>query len=199
MSRSRTTKTKDLNYDESSEAEISYEDPEKKLLQRKRGRDSESDDEEFEEDDISQEVVSDESLEDIDLDKEGLNSGKKKKPAKKDNKAAEKQAKAGKDKAVKTEKKKKTDDEKKEKKEKVKKEKAEKKEKKEKKPKELLDSTYSLEEKYFYQTPSDEEWKSIRSFLNDYFKSGSSDLKAFFALHPKLKKGSDNLTKLRSM
>jgi hypothetical protein len=206
MSRSRATKAKDIKYDESDD-DVSFEDEqEKKFLQSKRAREMNSDDEsDYDDSDFSKqdgdedEVV---SVEDIDIAKEGLNSDKKKKPAaKKEKQVKEKQTKAEKDKPAKPKRAKKEDNgEKKEKKEKAKKEKAE---KKEKKPKEVLESAFNLEERYFYQVLGDDEWKLIKNFITDYFKDSTNfsneKLKEFFVVYKNLKKGADNLSKLKSM
>ena len=57
---------------------------------------------------------------------------------------------------------------------------------------EPYDKNFDLEENYFYQTISEEEWKEIISFLENYLSTNNSDeeaLKKFFDSHPKLAKG----------
>lgn len=57
---------------------------------------------------------------------------------------------------------------------------------------EPYDKNFDLEENYFYQTISEEEWKEIISFLENYLSTNNSDeeaLKKFFDSHPKLTKG----------
>ena len=57
---------------------------------------------------------------------------------------------------------------------------------------EAYDSTFNLEESYFYQTISKEEWEEIVSFLEKYLsedKSDEEELTNFFNSHPKIAKG----------
>ena len=57
---------------------------------------------------------------------------------------------------------------------------------------EAYDSTFNLEENYFYQTISKEEWEEIVSFLENYLSEDKSDeekLSNFFNSHPKIAKG----------
>ena len=57
---------------------------------------------------------------------------------------------------------------------------------------EAYDSTFNLEENYFYQTISKEEWEEIVSFLENYLsgdKSDEEELSNFFNSHPKIAKG----------
>jgi hypothetical protein len=64
----------------------------------------------------------------------------------------------------------------------------------------LLDDTFNLEKSYFYQELSSSEFDSIKKFINWYFTDRSTDqdlLKTFFSHYPVLKKGEQNLKKLR--
>ena len=57
---------------------------------------------------------------------------------------------------------------------------------------EPYDMTFNLEESYFYQAISKEEWEEIVSFLENYLSEDKSDeekLKSFFDSHPKIAKG----------
>ncbi len=57
---------------------------------------------------------------------------------------------------------------------------------------EPYDTTFNLEESYFYQTISKEEWEEIVSFLENYLSEDKSDeekLTSFFNSHPKIAKG----------
>jgi len=57
---------------------------------------------------------------------------------------------------------------------------------------EAYDSTFNLEDSYFYQTISKEEWEEIDSFLENYLSEDKSDeerLTRFFSYHPKIAKG----------
>jgi hypothetical protein len=185
-----------VNYKIEDEDDESFkEDAEKELLAKKRGRDlkvedDDDDDEEFSENDEEIEDEDDEELEDEDDDEEEDN--KKKKPVKKN----EKEAKPKKEKVVK-EKKEKKPKEAKPKKEKVPKEKKEKKPKEPKPKKELLDSTFNLEERYFYQNLSENEWSELSKNIHNYF---SNDITPSELLsNPNLKKGSHNILRLKQI
>ena len=59
---------------------------------------------------------------------------------------------------------------------------------------EPFDTTFDLEENYFYKEISKKEWEEIISFLNNYLsesgdKPDESALKNFFDSHPNIKKG----------
>ena len=61
---------------------------------------------------------------------------------------------------------------------------------------EPFDSTFNLENEYFYKEIEDKEWDEILSFLQEYIsqnKSDESELKSFFNLHPSIKKGNAEL------
>ena len=61
---------------------------------------------------------------------------------------------------------------------------------------EPFDSTFNLENEYFYKEIEAKEWDEILSFLQEYIsqnKSDESELKSFFNLHPSIKKGNAEL------
>ena len=61
---------------------------------------------------------------------------------------------------------------------------------------EPFDSTFNLENEYFYKEIETKEWDEILSFLQEYIsqnKSDESELKSFFNLHPSIKKGNAEL------
>ena len=69
---------------------------------------------------------------------------------------------------------------------------------------EPFDSTFNLENEYFYKEIEAKEWDEILSFLSTYIsenKSDESELKSFFNLHPLIKKGNAEifLSKVNSL
>jgi len=57
---------------------------------------------------------------------------------------------------------------------------------------EAYDTTFNLDENYFYQTISKEEWEEIEAFLKNYLSENKSDeerLTKFFNYHPKIARG----------
>jgi hypothetical protein len=65
-----------------------------------------------------------------------------------------------------------------------------------------LDLNFSWEESYFFKKPSENCWVSIKNFLNRYLSEGKVETKPladFFVKFPALKKGSENIIKLRTM
>ena len=57
---------------------------------------------------------------------------------------------------------------------------------------EPFDSTFNLEENYFYTELPNNEWDEITSFLENYLSKDNADesqLKTFFSSHPNIKKG----------
>lgn len=64
---------------------------------------------------------------------------------------------------------------------------------------ELLDSSFNLNEKYFYQTISNKEWDEIKNFITTFLSKNSSEdeLKKFFDNYPKIIKG--NVEKLQKL
>ena len=57
---------------------------------------------------------------------------------------------------------------------------------------EPFDTTFNLENEYFYKEIESKEWDEITSFLENYIsenKSDESELKSFFNLHPSIRKG----------
>jgi hypothetical protein len=85
--------------------------------------------------------------------------------------------------------------------------KKEKKEKKEKVPKDALDMTYDIEKNYFYQELKKDEFSKIQDYFESYFLNGKSfdateeafEVKAFLDNYPNLRKGLDNIEKLKKM
>ena len=198
--KSTRTRGKQVNYkiDDENDEENSFKiDAEKEMLAKKRVRDMKVDDDDDEEDDdvvVSdfEEEEAEEDEDDEDLVEEDIEENKKKtKTAKK-----EKEVKPKKEKAIKQPKEPKAKKEPKPKKEKVPKEKKEKKPKEPKPKKELLDSTFNLEEKYFYQELSDKEWSDLHHNITNYFTNETNI--ADLLSNPKLKKGSHNVNKLKS-
>jgi hypothetical protein len=66
------------------------------------------------------------------------------------------------------------------------------------KKRELLDPTFKLEEKYFYQKLSDDEWSAISTNLKKYFSDTTVQPKSILT-NKKLKKGGSNVSKLREL
>ena len=69
---------------------------------------------------------------------------------------------------------------------------------------EPFDTTFNLEEEYFYKEIKDKEWDEILSFLEEYIsqnKSDETELKSFFDNHPIIKKGNAEnfLSKINSL
>ena len=61
---------------------------------------------------------------------------------------------------------------------------------------EPFDTTFNLENEYFYKEMESKEWDEITSFLENYIsenKSDESELKSFFNLHPAIRKGNAEL------
>ena len=61
---------------------------------------------------------------------------------------------------------------------------------------EPFDTTFNLENEYFYKEIESKEWDEITSFLENYIsenKSDESELKSFFNLHPSIRKGNAEL------
>jgi hypothetical protein len=61
---------------------------------------------------------------------------------------------------------------------------------------EPFDTTFNLENEYFYKEMESKEWDEITSFLESYIsenKSDESELKSFFNLHPSIRKGNAEL------
>jgi hypothetical protein len=212
-------KNKKVSYRESDEEDedledsyVSHEDIERKRLTRKRNHDSESsedddynldEDESYNEDEEDERGEDDEEEKDLKEDevsrevedlKTDKTPGKNKKARGGKGARAKKTEKVTKEKKSKQEKKSKEPKPKKPAKEKV--------EKPPKKPKLLLDPDYKLEEAYFYQNLTNENWDEIKNYLNEYFtscKNSTQELKSFFDNYPKLKKGDHNVAQLKKM
>ena len=61
---------------------------------------------------------------------------------------------------------------------------------------EPFDTTFNLENEYFYKEIESKEWDEITSFLENYIsenKSDETELKSFFNLHPSIRKGNAEL------
>ena len=61
---------------------------------------------------------------------------------------------------------------------------------------EPFDTTFDLEENYFYKELSKKEWDDINSFLEKYLSNDNADeseLKTFFSSYPNIKKGNADL------
>jgi len=61
---------------------------------------------------------------------------------------------------------------------------------------EPFDTTFNLENEYFYKEIESKEWDEITSFLENYIsenKSEETELKSFFNLHPSIRKGNAEL------
>ena len=69
---------------------------------------------------------------------------------------------------------------------------------------EPFDSTFNLENEYFYKEIQNKEWDEITSFLESFIsenKTDESELKSFFDLHPSIRKGNADkfLSKINSL
>ena len=59
-----------------------------------------------------------------------------------------------------------------------------------------LDPNYNIDENYFYQSLSSNEWDEISNFLSLSSEKTEEEIKNFFSSYPKIQKGSDNINKL---
>ena len=59
-----------------------------------------------------------------------------------------------------------------------------------------LDPNYNIDENYFYQPLSNNEWDEISNFLSSPTTITEEQLENFFSSYPKLSKGSENINNL---
>ena len=69
---------------------------------------------------------------------------------------------------------------------------------------EPFDTTFNLDNEYFYKELDSKEWDEITSFLQEYIsqnKTSEDELKSFFNLHPSIRKGNAEklITKINSL
>ena len=69
---------------------------------------------------------------------------------------------------------------------------------------EPFDTTFNLDNEYFYKELDSKEWDEITSFLQEYIsqnKTSEEELKSFFNLHPSIRKGNAEklITKINSL
>ena len=69
---------------------------------------------------------------------------------------------------------------------------------------EPFDTTFNLENEYFYKEIESKEWDEITSFLEEYIfqnKTNEAELKSFFNMHPSIRKGNAEkfLSKINSL
>ena len=59
-----------------------------------------------------------------------------------------------------------------------------------------LDPNYNIDENYFYQSLSNNEWDEISNFLSSPTEKTEEQLENFFSSYPKISKGSENINNL---
>ena len=63
----------------------------------------------------------------------------------------------------------------------------------------VLDPNFNIDENYFYQELTNNEWDEIKNFILSKETLKEIDIENFFSSYPKIYKGSDNINKLYSL